>query len=448
MKEIKKPLFTKKSIVLLLLPIVAEQFLSVTIGLADTVMVAFAGEHAVSAISLVDSLNILLIQFLAAVATGGSVVAAQYLGGSKKEQASDTSKQLTQMILLFSLFITAVCAAFHTPLLSLIFGKVDADIMEGCEVYFLLSYLSYPFIGLYNAGAALFRAVKDTKTPLLISALMNLINIGGNAILIYGCRLGVAGAGIPSLLSRMVGAIVIFCLFQKKSNPIRISAPAKIRFDFPLIRRILGIGIPNGIEGALFHIGKIILSSLVSGLGKAAISANAIANAVASLSNIPGSAIGTGLITIVGQCMGAGQAQAAKKHTVRLLGVTYLCILFLNGLQFLFAPQLISLFSLSAESTEIAIKILRPFAVANLLLWPLAFELPYTLRAAGDVKFTMLVSMFSMWIFRIGCAFWFCKGLGFGVEATWVAMYVDWVCRATFFLFRFLSGKWQQKKVI
>ena len=422
------PLFTRQALVALLLPLIAEQALSVTIGLADTLMVSSVGEAAVSGVSLVDSFNTLMIQVMSALATGGAVVTSQYIGHREPKNAKAAAAQILFVLASFSLVVAAVVVVGRHAILRGIFGSIDADVMHYAETYFLLSALSYPFIGLYNAGAALFRAQGNSKISMLSSLVMNVVNIGGNAVLIYGFGMGVMGAALASLVSRAIAAL---------------------RPNGRLIQRILRVGIPAGIENGMFQIGKLSVSSLTSTLGTAAIAANAVANTTTTFLNIPANAVGMAALTVVGQCLGAGEKEQAVYYSRRLMLTAYCGAWVMNLSAFFFANRFaVSLFNLSPEAQAMALDIMVWFNIVSLFVWPSSFTLPNILRAAGDARFTMTVSIVSMWAFRVGFCYLAVLCFGGGLLSIWMGMYLDWVFRSLCFYLRFRRGSWLEQSVI
>lgn len=447
-KSIRAPLFDRRALFGLILPLVVEQFLAMLVGMADTVMLTSVGEAAVSGVALVDTVNTLMIQILAALTAGGAVVAAQYIGRGDRENASRAGKQLLYLAVFSCTVITAAVLAANRSLLHLIFGSIDPEVLGHASVYLLLTALSFPFLAAYNSCAALFRAMGNSRVSMLASLLMNVINIGGNAILIYGFGLGTAGAGVATLVSRAVSAVLMLLLIRNRTNPIYLRDLRHVRFSGAMVKNILRIGIPSGVENGLFQAGKLILQSLIAGLGTAAIAANAISDTVARLELVPGSAMNLSMITVVGQCMGAGEQQQAKKYTGKLLlfasvGMFLSCFPIL-----LFGTQVAGWFHLSEEATATVVKILPVTSIMQILIWPLSFTFPNALRAAGDAKFTMVISMISMWVLRIGLGYVFVTQFHLGVPGVWYAMYCDWAFRALCFTLRFLSGKWSKKRVI
>lgn len=448
-EQLAKPaLFSGSMLRRLILPLVVEQFLAIAIGMADTMMVTSVGEAAVSGVSLVDSINILIIQVFSALATGGAVVASQYLGRRDEYGACRAAKQLLYAITAVSLILTAACLLLRERLLALVFGAIDAQVMDAALIYLLLTAASYPFLAIYNAGAALFRSMGNSKVSMLTSLLINAINIGGNALLIFGFRMGVAGAGLATLFSRVVAAGIMLFLISRPTHTIFISDMFRPEAEWPMLKSILKIGIPTGLENGMFQAGKLMVSSLIASLGTSAIAANAIANSIGSLPNIPGNAIGLALITVMGQCMGAGQPEQGAIYTKRLLKFCYLSLLGTGVLLFFTAGPLVACFDLSPEATAMAVEVLQWHAVCSALLWSPAFALPCALRAAGDAKFTMVVSMFSMFTFRVFLSYALVWYTPLGLLGVWVAMFADWVCRDGFFLVRFYRGRWRTKQVI
>lgn len=441
-------MFTKDDLKRLIFPLVIEQILAVTVGMLDTVMVSSLGESAVSGVSLVDSLNILLIQVFAALATGGAVVASQYIGKGDTDTAKRSSKQLVLVTFSISFIIMVATILFRDAFLSGIFGKVEATVMESARIYMLFSALSYPFIALYNAGAALFRSMNNSKISMITSLVMNVMNFVGNFILIFIIPLGVAGAALSTLIARIFGAVFILSLLRNRSNILYIDSYMNLGFDKKLITSILKIGIPTGLENGMFQFGKIIVQSLIATFGTYAITANAVANNFASMQVIPGSAIGLALVTVVGQCVGAKEYDQAKVYIRKLLQLAYVSMIILGCAILFGAPTLLKLYNLSPLTEQTAFKLLSIHGIMGMIFWPLAFTFPNALRAAGDAKFTMIISIISMWTFRVMASYFFAGYLGYGVVAVWVSMTIDWVFRAICFVIRYKSGKWMNKAVV
>lgn len=436
-------MFSRKDLIKLIIPLMIEQVLVVTVGMADSMMVARVGEAAVSGVSLVDTINILLIGIFGALATGGAVVSAQYLGRKEEKSACAAGEQLIIVVLILSLAIMAATYLFGNYILTLLYGNVSEEVMANARSYLFYSAMSYPFIALYNACAALFRTMGNSKLSMKISAVMNLINIVGNAILIFGFGMGVAGAAIATLASRIFAAVTMFFLLKNKKHPIHIESIRGFRPDSLMINRILRIGVPNGLENSVFQIGKILVQGIVAGLGTAAITANAIAGTVGGLGVLPGSAISLALITVVGQCMGACDYEAVKRYTFRLMRFAYIAMAVVNVVLIFSIPLILKLYDLSDQTAKIASQLMAYHCILAVLIWPLSFTLPSALRATNDVKFTMWVSMLSMWIWRIALSYILAIVVGLGVLGIWIAMTIDWLFRSIFFVARFLQAKYK-----
>ena len=435
----------------LILPLIAEQTLAVTIGMLDTVMVSAAGEAAISGVSLVDQINILLINIFSALTTGGAVVAAQYLGRKDRKNAGKAAKQLFWLSGTITAVIMVACLIFNRGILSAVYGAVEPEVMSSARIYFYITSLSYPALGLYNSGAALFRSMGNSPVSMMTSLIMNVINLFGNALLIYGFGMGAAGAAWATLVSRTVGAVImliLICRTTANPNEFRVERIYRPETDFGMIKSILRIGIPNGAEGGMFQIGKLLVANLITTFGTASIAANAVSNTLAGFSIIPGAAMGLAMVTVVGQCVGAGDYAQAKKYTMKMMGFTYMLCGVVDIVMFFAGPSIVSFFNISADAREMSSYIVRTYAVASFLIWSLSFALPNSLRAAGDARFTMVIAIISMWIFRIGFSYLLCGYFKMGLNGVWYAMYIDWVFRSSFYVWRFLSGRWKNKKVI
>lgn len=458
-------MFSNRQLASLIWPLIIEQVLNVTVGIADVMMVATLGEYAVSGVSLVDSINVLLFGLFSALGTGGAVVASQYIGRQDYKMAEKTSVQLVYAMLCISTVITVFSILLKRPLLSCIFGKIEPDVMNASLKYFWITMLALPGIAVYTALAAIFRAQGNSRVSMYASVLINIINIGGNALCIFVFKMGVEGVAIPTTLSRCGAAVLLFSwMFKKKDfksqNTISIRGIFKEPFDASIVKKILQIGIPNGLENSIFQIGKILVLSLISTFGTSAIAANAAGNTLASIEILPPSAISLAMLTVVGQCVGAGDDSQAVRYTKKLMAIAYISMLLWNIPILLFCRNILSLYNLSAETTEIAWWLSMCHGLFGLVFWPISFTLPNALRAANDATFTMIVSIISMAAIRIGMSYVFKYTNIFGltdfmgwsasynVLGTWIAMALDWVFRSTFFIARFSSGKWKNRKLI
>lgn len=441
-------MFSNKDLRNLLIPLLWEQLLAVTIGVMDTVMVARCGESAVSGVSLVDSINVLLIQVFSALATGGAVITSQYLGKKDARHANESAKQLYYVVLAASCSMMAVCLFFRRSLLNTLFGSIEPEVMKAALIYFLLTALSFPFIAVYNASAALLRSMGRSSATFRTSVAMNLINVCGNALTIYGFGMGVAGAGLATLLSRMIGSIYIQHFLSPAHSVISAPRLWPLNPDPALIRKILAVGLPNGFENGLFQFGKLMLVRMIATFGTVSIAANAVGNTIATFQCIPGAAISLGMITVVGQCVGAHEFGQARAYTHRLMRLVYLIMGTLNLVMLALIPVLLLPFSLSPETSALASRLILIHGIGAVLLWPLSFVLPNALRAAGDARFTMLVSTFSMLCFRVALGYVLGIPAGLGVVGVWLAMEIDWCFRIVLFVWRFHGHQWETKALV
>jgi putative MATE family efflux protein len=433
----------------LLWPLIIEQLLAVTMGAVDTMMVSTVGEHAVSGVNIIDNINNLLIIAFMALSTGGAVVVSQYIGRRDTANSRLAAKQLVYIVTLAALAIMAVALCFRRPIIRLVYGNVDAPVMDAASIYFLITALSYPFLAVYSANAALFRSMGNSRITMLIALLVNVLNIGGNAIFIYVLHIGVTGAALSTLISRVVAAIIsLLLLVRRRCSPVSLSGFLKIRFVRPMIRNILNVGIPSGLENSMFQIGRLLTQRIFTTFGTSVFAANAIASVVNSFSFMPGMAYGMALITIVGQCVGAGDYAAAKKQTARIMKIAYVTVIVISVLIYVFMEPLVSLFRLSPEAHDMAKNFLRVHCISMAIGWPLSFGLPNALRAAGDVRYVMLVATISMWTVRVSAAYLLVYPLGLGPLGVWLAMGADFAVRGTCYLVRWVRGKWQTKRVI
>ena len=441
-------MFTNRMIRSLLIPVVLEQLLNSIMGTADTMMVSNVGSAAISAVSLVDSINILVIQAFSALAAGGAIVCAQYIGQQNQERANESARQVLFIITLISIVVSAICLGFKKPLLRLIFGSVEADVMRASEIYFFYTALSFPFIALYDAAASIFRAQDNTKGPMTISMISNIMNIVGNAIMIWGFHMGVAGAAIATLISRIFCALVVLIQLRRDRQPIVVRDYLKIRPDWPMIGRILGIGIPSGVETSMFQLGKLAIQSTVSTLGTVAIAAQAMTNILENLNGIAGIGVGVGLMTIVGQCMGANRKDEAVYYIKKLSVIAEVTIIASCLLVFILTRPVTMLGGMEKTSADMCWHMVMWITIVKPIMWVSAFVPAYGLRAAGDVKFSMISSCAVMWLCRFCLSVLLIRGLGFGPMGVWIGMFADWTVRAVLFTWRFHSRKWLEHKVI
>lgn len=436
-------LFSNIDLRKLILPLVLEQTLAITVGMADTMMISSVGESAVSGVSLVDMLNVLIFGVLSALATGGAVVASQCLGAGKEKEACKSAKQLLFTTIAFSVGMAILAAIFRKELLTLFFGSIEADVMEAALVYLMISTVSFPFLGIYNACAALFRAMGKSNVTFIVSVIGNIINVVGNAFCIFGLHMGVAGVAIPSVLSRMVMGMILYALLKNPKHKIYFDKD-KFRINVNIIKKILYIGIPSGVESGIFQLGRVLVVSIISGFGTIQIAANGVANSLDSMGCIIGQAMNLAMITVIGRCAGALDQKQIRYYTGKLLLITYLSTAALNILMLSNLTPILSLYGLSSETTHLTYKLVMIHNGMAIFLWPASFVLPNMLRACNDVKFPMVISIFSMFVFRIGLSYILGVQMGMGAIGVWNAMVVDWIFRTICFVGRYWMGKWKK----
>ena len=437
-------LFSRKDLVRLIIPLIVDQFLQVAVGLSDSIMVARVGEAAVSGVSLVDTVMLLIINIFTALATGGAVIAGQYLGRKDPKTGCEATAQLFNFTFLFSIFIMILGYLGQNVILYHVFGKIEPEVMKDSRTYLLIVLASIPMIAMYNAGAAIFRAMGNSNIAMKTSLLMNSINVFGNALLIFGFHCGVEGVAIPTVVSRGVACVVILVLLNNQEHALHILHPYPFKIKWDVLKKILYIGIPNGLENSMFQLGKIAVLSLVSGLGTASLAANAVGNNIANFAILPGMSFGFALLTVCAQCVGAGDFEQVKYYTRHMMRVEYLCLIASNLIVILALPFILSVYNLSDEAARYANDIILYHAACVVTIWPLSFTLPNTLRAAADVKITMVLSIISMWVFRFGFSYLLTMVFHMGIFGVWVAMTIDWLVRGIFFVCRYKSGRWQK----
>ena len=437
-----------RNLLRLLWPLVIEQLLGVTIGAVDTIMVSSAGEAAVSGVNIIDNINNLFIIAFVALCTGGTVVVSQYIGRGDTDNARGASRQLYYIVILAAAAVMVPAMAFSREIIRLLYGAVENDVMASASIYFFITALSYPFLGIYTACAALFRSAGNSKVPMRIAFMVNCTNIIGNSILIYGLHMGAKGAAIATLTSRIIAAVVLTVMLIRSRSPVALAGLRHFSLSHSMVRRILNVGLPSGIETSMFQVGRLLTQRIFTVFGTAAIAGNAIASVINSFSWMPGMAFCMALLTVVGQCMGAGDIEAAKKNTIRILKLSWLSIFVLIGLIVVFMEPLIGLFRLSPESHAWTTSFLRVHCISMVIGWTFSFALPNALRAAGDARYVMACSIISMFTVRVSSAYLITFALGVGPLGVWIAMGLDFCVRGTCYFLRWKSGKWQKKTVI
>ena len=442
----KNRLFSNRQLIALIIPLVIEQGLTILVGMCDGVMVSSVGEAAISGVSLVDMINAVILVLFAALATGGAVVTSQLLGAQQMERARRSAGQLVTLAASMGFLMMALCLLFARGLLRLFFGSIDQAVMEAGLIYLRITALSFPFIALYNAGAAIFRSVGNSKVSMKVSLLMNAINVGGNALCIFVLKMGVAGVAVPTLVSRAVAAVLILWLAAKKDQALYLRRQSLYPIDHKMMGSILRIGIPSACENSFFQFGRLLVVSMIALFGTTQTSANAVANTLDGMAIVVGQAMGLAIVTVIGQSVGARDKEQASYYLKKLMLWSWVLLFISNGLILLFLDPLIGMYrSLTPETVELTRTLVQIHCGCAIFMWAAGFVLPNALRAANDVQFTMWVGIGSMVTFRIIGSWILCVHLGWGAIGVWIAMILDWICRISFFLTRTLTGKWLSK---
>ncbi len=441
-------LYSNRELRKLMIPLVIEQVLTALMGTVDTMMVAGVSSAAISGVSLVDSINKLIIFLFAALATGGTIICSQYLGHGNRDGSNKAGRQVLLSATVLSVIIMLLFLVINEWLLKLIFGTVDSDVMANAVSYFSITVFSYPFIAIFNAVAALYRAGGNSKLPMKISVACNLLNIAGNAFLIFGLNMGAAGAALSTTISQAVAAITILIMQCKPGQTIDVGKLTEIRPDFKMIWLVLSVGLPTGVENAMFQFGKLIVQTTVSTLGTVSIAANAMVVQLELFTSMPSLAVGTGLVTVAGQCIGAGKVDQARYYTKKLTVWSLVILIITNWLIFFATPLVTKVSGMEAQAAKMTFDVMLVISIIKPFLWSFAFTPANGMRAAGDVKYSMIVSSVSMWIFRVGLTTVLCRYMGVGLIGIWCGYFVDWFVRAIFMGIRFKGEKWHQHHLI
>lgn len=441
-------LFPRRALWMLLIPLIIEQMLNSLMGMVDTLMVSRVGAEAISAVSLVDSINNLVLQVFAAMAAGAAIICSQYLGRKDEKGCNDAAKQIVLTVVVISSVIMIIGVGFRKPLLHLIFGSVEEAVMTNAQMYFLITALSYPFIALFQAGAAFYRACGNSKFTMKTALIANVANIVGNTLFIFVLQMGAAGAAVSTLISRALCAFVVFYALRKPGYAIQLKNYFSIRPDLNLIVKILAIGVPSGIENGMFQFGKLAIQSTVSSLGTAAIAAQAMTIIFENVNGMAAVGIGIGLMTVVGQSIGAGRQEEAKYYIVKLAGYAEVAMIISCILVYIAARPVTVLAGMSEESTALCMQMILAITIVKPLLWVPSFTPPNGLRAAGDVRFSMITATLTMWLCRVALSIFLMRVVKTGPIGVWYGMFADWGVRGVIFTIRFARGKWLRFKVI
>ena len=441
-------LYSNKALLYLFLPLLIEYALEFFVGFADSIMVASLGEAAISGVSLVDALMQLLIFSFSALATGGAVVAGQYLGAKQTDKAQNAATQMLWFSAILSVVLMVIVIIFRQLLISVLFGQIEADVWHNSDMYLYIVALSIPFIAIYNSGASLFRTTNNADLPMKIMLVCDILNVLGNAVCIYYLGWDVRGVAIPTVLARVISAVTVLYFLVDEDYKLHVKRTLRHRFDRVILKKVLEVGIPSGIENGLFQLGRVLILSLVSTFGTMAIAANSVGFSVGVFSVLPGFALNLGITAIISNCVGADDYQQARYYTKKCLIIVYVLHLIVNVIIFALLPTILNFYNLSNQTADLASAMIIWHGIFAILLWPLAFTLPSTFRGAGDSKSVMYISLTVMFTCRIALAYVIADWMGVGVFGTWIAMFLDWIVRSSIYVYRYFSGKWTEYRVV
>ena len=441
-------IYSNRALLALFIPLLIEYGLEFFVGLADSIMVASLGEAAISGVSLVDFLVQLLIFSFSALATGGAVVAGQYLGDNQIERAQDSATQLVWFSTILSTVLMILVIILRQFLIGSLFGQIEADVWHNAEIYLYIVALSIPFLAIYNVGAAIFRTTNNARLPMRILLICDVLNVIGNAICIYYLGWDVRGVAIPTVISRALAAVLIMHFAVDKDYKLHIKRTLKHKFDFYILRKVLQVGIQYGVENGLFQLGRVLVLSIVSTFGTMAIAANSVGYAIGIFSVLPGFAINLGLTAVISRCVGANDYEQARYYNKKCLVIVVVSHIVINLIIFAGLPFILGIYNLSAQTAAMATEMIIWHGIFAIIIWPFSFTIPATFRGAGDSKSVMYISLAVMFVCRIGLSYVIAEWMGIGVFGTWIAMFIDWYVRAGIYIYRYFSNKWTEYRVV
>lgn len=441
-------LYTNRALLALFIPLLIEYALEFFVGLADSIMVASLGEAAISGVSLVDFLMQLLIFSFSALATGGAVVAGQYLGDKQIDKAQNSATQLVWFSTILSTVLMVLVVILRQFLIGILFGQIEADVWMNADMYLYIVALSIPFIAIYNAGAAIFRTTNDATLPMKIMLVCDVLNVIGNAFCIYYLGWDVCGVAIPTVISRVLAALLVMYFAIDEDYRLHIKRTFRHKFDTKILKKVLQVGIPYGIENGLFQLGRVLVLSLVSTFGTMAIAANSVGYAIGIFSVLPGFAINLGLTAVISNCVGANDYEQARYYNKKCLILVFISHIIINVVIFAILPLVLGIYNLSAQTAQMTTEMVIWHGIFAIIIWPLSFTIPATFRGAGDSKSVMYISLAVMFTCRIALSYVIADWMGIGVFGTWIAMFIDWYVRAAIYIYRYFSNKWTEYRVV
>lgn len=445
----KPPLFTNRSLFNMTLPVALDALLALVAGLLDSAMVSSSGEAAVSGISLVDSINVMFVVLFTGLGVGGAVVTTQYIGSRNYAQARASANHLVYLSAGVATAIMVVLLCFVPQMLELVYGSIATDVFGYAKTYFYITLLSYPFYAIGTTVAALLRCMAKNRQSTTLTTGVNLLNFLGNALFVYGLDMSVAGAALSTTLSRVFFAAVGLALLHRKKDPVYFEGLLRFRIDRKMMKRIFSVGMTASVQNGLFQFGKVLLSSLISTFGTVFIAVHSVAFSILNFGWTLVGTYSTVALTVVGQCIGAGEPEQAKRNTNKLLAAGTVTLLISFGLLFLFRDYVVQLFDFNQETLELSAYYVGTgalFTVAS--LYSYSFAPASAFRAAGDLYFPLIVTIGSMFVFRVGLSYLLATVFHMGLMSVWIGMFADWVFHSIINIIRMRSGKWLRKKLI
>ncbi|WP_029320052.1 MATE family efflux transporter [Butyrivibrio sp. AE3004] len=443
-----RQLFSNTMLKAMIIPLVIEQLLQMIVGLADTMMVSYAGEAVVAGVGLDTMIYTVFIYLFTAVASGGAVVVSQYIGSRERKNANLSASQIYTISFIVSVVSMVLMLLSGNALLAGMYPDTEPLTMDACKTYMWIASISFPANALYNAGCAIYRSMGKTKTTMKVTLVSNIINVIGNSIGIFILHAGAAGVAWPTTISWYVAAIIMTILCFRKEHVVNIELKDILRLDFLMDKRILGVAIPNSIENTLFQAAKVALGMLVATFGTSQIAANTTGQTFWSLAACMNVSMGTVFITVIGQCVGADDSVAARWYMIKLTKLSLFLAMIWNVAVMILTPLLLPFYSLGDDTKLLILIIVAIHNAFAAVIQPFSGPLSSGLRAAGDVSFTMWTSIFSTVVCRTILSFLLAKWLGMGVVGIALAMGLDWCIKSALDIWRFFSGKWMNRKVI
>ncbi|MFD1465191.1 MATE family efflux transporter [Lapidilactobacillus mulanensis] len=440
--------FDYRFVLSLLGPVIFDQFFLVAFNFINTAMISSSGEAAISAVNMVGSINVFLIQIFVAVGLGGTVLIAQYFGRKEYQMLGKVVNGTVFGAILVATSLALLFLLGHNLILNLLFGDAEKAVMDNARLYMVGVLISYPFEATVEGVNGSLRGIGRTKNSLQLSLVMNLLNLLFNFVFIIYFKMGVLGLVVSLNLSRWLASAFAGVTLFRHRDLFSLKWSSMKQPDFRMIKRVVTVCIPFAAESFFFNGGKIIMQMMIVSLGTQVIATNAIASSWVQLSEIVPTALGTALVPIVGQCIGRKNIKDARKITKSFVSLGILAYVIGEIILFLSFNKGIALFHPSDVIKPRIFELYLIFAVGHLLVWCISFTLPSALRAAGDAKFTTMVSLITMWGIRVGIGYLVGIVFGYGLPGIYFVWVCEWAVRGTIFLLRFRGKRWYVHRLI